>query len=75
MPRYNVEYAAYVYVSVPVDAADRDAAEAAADKILPKYPVVAELAEGCPPEIQVIGPGKDWQLNDVFTPDGEAATE
>ena len=76
MPTYSVEYMAHVYVTVPVEAADRDAAEAAADKILPKYPVVAELADGCPPGLLVVGPGKYFEMHEVYDEgDGTARPE
>ena len=69
MPRYNVEYMAHVYVTVPVDAADRDAAEAAADAVLPKYPVVVELSDQCPAVFELAGPGKHFELHEIYDQD------
>ena len=66
MPSYTVEYAAYVYVTVPVDASSREEAETFADKILPRFPVVATLAEGCPVGLLVSGPGKHFEINEVY---------
>lgn len=74
MPKYNVEYAAHVYVTVPVDAADEDAAEQAADKILPRFPVVATLADGCPDGLTVDGPGKYFEVNQVHRAENEPAS-
>jgi len=72
MPVWDVEFIGHVYVTLRVAADNEDTARETADKLLPRYPVVANTITAFGPDVisRAVNVGKDWEINDVSEVDG-----
>ena len=76
MARFQVDLMSSVYVTVEVDAADVGAAKIAADKALPRYPIIVTPADGAPIDPDTgISVMKDWEITAVRDDKGDEVDE